>query len=155
RPSRSRRPTTDRKRSSFATSGSSRSSNPPRREGPRPGLLPSLAGDDMTKTNLQIYELLSGETIEYPTPEDELARFIERARAGVSDPRVSEADLTALVYGLENPLLDKIIMPGRAVVTRAVFANPVWHMLCDLIGRKRVQAGTLDLGRAEARYTMT
>jgi hypothetical protein len=108
-----------------------------------------------TKTTSTTYKMLSGEELDLPPLTGEVARFVARARAALEDPTVSDVQLTDLVYGLENPLLDRELMPGRAVVTKAVFTDPVWHMLCDLIGRKRAAVGNLDLARAEARYTMT
>jgi excisionase family DNA binding protein len=63
--------------------------------------------------------------------------------------------LIALIYGRTNPLLDHAMVPGHSMVTAAVFENPIYHVLTDLLGRKRVQVGTLDLAAARARFTMT
>lgn len=71
------------------------------------------------------------------------------------DPTVTEAALTELIYGKENPLLDQSIFPGRGAVTKITLANPVYHVMLDLLDAKRVQAGTLSKPAAEAAFTMT
>jgi len=101
------------------------------------------------------YKTLSGEIIEYPTPAPEVAAFLAQVMDAAHDPMVTEAELTALIYGKMNPLLDQDTLPSHGVVTKATFANPIYHVMIDLLGRKRVQVGTLDMARAEARYTMT
>lgn len=103
----------------------------------------------------ETHRLLSGETIEYERPTGPLAAFLRRVRDAVNDPRVTETELSALIYGTENPLLDQSVLPGRGVVTRAVFADPVYHLMLDLLSQKRVQEGTLDVDKAAARYTLT
>lgn len=108
-----------------------------------------------TKAPLERHTTIAGEVLEYPRPGPELARFLARVHAAANDPRVSEHELVELIYGRENPLLDLTIFPGRGAVTRAVFENPVYHVMLDLLDAKRVQAGTLDPERAAGRYTMT
>jgi excisionase family DNA binding protein len=103
----------------------------------------------------ETHRLLSGETLEYERPTGLLATFLQRVRDAVHDPRVTEAELSALLYGPENPLLDQTAIPGRGVVTRAVFADPRYHLMLDLLAQKRVQEGTLDVDKAAARYTLT
>lgn len=115
----------------------------------------------MTKTTktsgapLERYTTIAGEVLEYPRPEPELARFLARLRTAVEDPGVSESAIVELIYGSENPLLDHTIFKGRGAVTREVFANPLYHVMTDLLDAKRVQVGTLNPERAAARYTMT
>ncbi len=101
------------------------------------------------------YLTISGETIEYKPATTELAAFMERVRVASEDPAVLVVQLEALVYGLENPLLSKDVMPGRAVVTRATYEDPCFHVMLDQIGRKRAATGHLDLAAARARHTMT
>lgn len=111
-----------------------------------------------TKKNaapMERHTTISGEVLEYPRPGPELAAFLGRVRTAAEDPRVSEGELVELIYGLENPLLDKTIFKGRGAVTTEVFANPVYHVMLDLLDAKRVQTGTLDPERAAGRYTMT
>jgi|SRR5262245_1936193 len=101
------------------------------------------------------YTALSGETIRFPDPDPVTADFLARARVAASDLTVSINDMIELVYGPDNPLLDKTILPGRPMVTKAVFVNPVYHVLADLIGVKRVQLGLLDMAAARAAYTLS
>lgn len=103
----------------------------------------------------ETHRLLSGETIEYERPTGPLAAFLRRVRDAVNDPRVTASELAALPYGPDNPLLDQTVLPGRGVVTKAVFANPVYHLMLDLLAQKRVQEGTLDVDKAAARHTLT
>jgi excisionase family DNA binding protein len=46
-------------------------------------------------------------------------------------------------------------MPGRGTVTKAVFADQRYHLMLDLLGRKRVALGTLDMDKVRERYSMT
>jgi excisionase family DNA binding protein len=102
------------------------------------------------------HELLDGNSISYePPPAGELAAFLDRVRAAVDDPTITERALLDLVYGTENPLLDRVQFPGRAVVTLTAYENPIFLVMLDLVGRKGIASGTLDLEAAHARYTMT
>ncbi len=100
------------------------------------------------------HETLEGRTLTYELTSEQAA-FLARVQQAVADPSVREDDLIALIYGPENPLLDHAMLPGRAMVTKAVFDNPLYHVLADYIGRKRVQTGSLDLEAAKALFTMT
>jgi hypothetical protein len=102
-----------------------------------------------------VHECVNGEQIGYPAPAPAVAKFLERVRRAAADAKVSEDELLALIYGRENPLLDHTALPGRSMVTPAVFANPLYRVLVDLLDRKRVQTGALDLERARARYTLS
>ena len=101
------------------------------------------------------YELLSGETIELNVPNAMTAAFIDRVRSAACDPGTTVVQVEALVYGPENPLLATMVIPGRAVVTAATYADPAFHLMLDMIGRKRAVTGHLDLHAARARHTMT
>jgi excisionase family DNA binding protein len=98
---------------------------------------------------------VAGEVIEYERPCDELARFLSRIVAATNDPGVSEQELVDLVYGPGNPLLDQTIFEGRGAVTKEVFADPLYHVMLDLLDQKRVRARALDPARALAEFTMT
>lgn len=104
---------------------------------------------------MERYTAINGEVIEYPTPDAETAAFLSRVIAAVNDPTVSEGELVELVYGKENPILDQTIFPGRGAVTREVFANPLYHVMSDLICQKQVLEGRFDRVKAEKRYTLT
>ena len=106
-------------------------------------------------TKTKPFTLLSGETIDVPLHTGELGVFLERLFAAVDDPTIDEATFLSWIYSAENPLLDKTIMPGRGTVTKAVFADPTYHLMVDLLGRKRVALGSLDMDKVRARYSMT
>lgn len=104
---------------------------------------------------MERYTTLAGETVEYRRPEPALAAFLARVVDAAHDPGVTESAMIDLLYGPENPLLDTSIIPGRGVVTKAAFEHPVYRVLQDLLGRKRVQVGTLDLAASDARHTVS
>lgn len=95
---------------------------------------------------------INGRTIEYAATKSESA-FISRVAAAVTDRAVSDADLRALIYGPENPLLDQ--RAGYSFVTAAAFENPVFRVLLDLLDRKRAATGSLNVEQAAARYTLS
>jgi excisionase family DNA binding protein len=100
------------------------------------------------------YTTTVGEMVEYDaTPEE--AAFLARVRSAVEDPRVTVGELTDLVYGLDNPVLERGIFPARGAVTKAVFARPIYHVMLDLLDVKRLQHGQLDMAAAARRYSMT
>jgi hypothetical protein len=101
------------------------------------------------------YQLLSGETVEYPTPAPPVANFMARVLHAAGDPAVDVNGMIELIYGPENPILDTTLVPGRPMITKAVFENPVYHVLSDQIGRKQVQLGLLDLAATRAQYTVS
>lgn len=100
------------------------------------------------------YTLLSGETVEFSAPSGELAQFLDRVLSAAVDPAVTEAELSALVHGPENPLLDKTAVPGRCVPTAEVYRDPVFHVMLDCIERKRLPPGS-EVAAPQARFTMT
>jgi hypothetical protein len=123
-------------------------------------------GDPVTKPSIingshrkavtkHLYSLVSGEVVEYPDQSATVNAFIARVTAAVNDPAVSPAELLALVYGTENPILDTTTQPGRAIVTKAVFENPVYRVLADLVGRKQLLAAGQALPQAAMAYTMS
>jgi len=101
------------------------------------------------------HETLSGHTIEYPDPDAKLDRFLKRARDLLDDRKATEDDLIVLIYGDENPILDRALFPERGMVTKEVLENPVYAVLQDLLGRKRaaIKGQTAEqLGKA---FTIT
>jgi hypothetical protein len=101
------------------------------------------------------YSFVTGETAKYADPSPEVADFLARVRTAANDPNVSVLALQDLIYGMENPILDKKMLPGRAMVTMAVFKNPIHHILLDQIDRKRIQLGKLDMAAMRAAHTLT
>jgi hypothetical protein len=102
-----------------------------------------------------LYSLVSGEVVEYPDQPAAVSAFLARVLAAVNDPAVSPAELLALVYGAENPILDTTTQPGRAIVTKAVFENPMFRVLADLVGRKQLLAAGQTPEQAVAAYTIS
>ncbi|HEV3385113.1 MAG TPA: hypothetical protein VG097_09865 [Gemmata sp.] len=76
---------------------------------------------------MNTYTMLSGETVQYPDPPFEVANFLAKVRLAAGDPNVNVNQLTELIYSPENPLLDTSILPGRAMVTKKIFENPVYQ----------------------------
>jgi hypothetical protein len=104
---------------------------------------------------MNTHALISGEVIEYPTQPTPIEAFLSRVRAAVNDPAVSPAGLLALAYGVENPLLDTTTIPGRALVTKAVFENPVYMVFADLVARKQMLADGQTPEQVNAAYTVS
>jgi hypothetical protein len=99
------------------------------------------------------HDCLNGRTIDYePTPAE--AKFLRRIDASVADQKVGDAELRAMIYGPENPVLSQHAS-GLTWVTPAAFESPVFAVLLDLLDRKRVATGALDLEKARSRYTMS
>lgn len=101
------------------------------------------------------YTFLSGEDLVVEDAAPDVVAFIKRLTSMVTDPTVTESAFIEVLHGLENPLLDKELMPGRASVTRAIFADPLYHVMQDLLGRKRITLGSLDMNKVRERYSMT
>lgn len=104
---------------------------------------------------MNTYALLSGESIEYPDQPAAVSAFLWRVQAAVNDPNTTPADVLALAYGTENPILDTTSQPGRAVVTKAVFENPVYRIFADLVGRKQMIADGQTRDDVAAAYTVS
>ena len=104
---------------------------------------------------MERHTLISGETLEYPTPAPEISAFVDRVREMVNDPDAPESAVIDLIYSSENPLLDQTIFPHRGAVTKATIEDPVYHVMLDLLDQKRIQLGRLDLDAVQDRYTMS
>lgn len=84
-----------------------------------------------------------------------VAAFLRRLEEGVDDPKTSERDLIGLAYSNENPFLDHTMFPGRGAVTKEVLDDPAYHVMTDLLFRKRLAEEGTDVARLAARYSMT
>jgi hypothetical protein len=82
------------------------------------------------------YTTTTGEVIALETHAPGIVAFLRRAVAAAHDPSVSADELSAFIFGLENPLLDQSILPGRGVVTKALRESPLYVMLMDLLSVK-------------------
>lgn len=101
------------------------------------------------------YLTTAGETVTFADPDPVVADFLARAHAAAADPAVTVAQMVELIYGPENPTLARVEGIGRPVVTAEVFADPVFRVLSDLVGVKRVQAGHVEPAAVAERYTVT
>jgi hypothetical protein len=101
------------------------------------------------------YKTTLGETIEYPKPAPDVAKFLARIEEAAEDPRVREDAMIALVYSTENPILEQGKFEGRGAVTKAVLANPLYRVLLDLLEHKRVALGKVTPDQLGAAFTMT
>ena len=106
-------------------------------------------------TKKKTHETLLGEVIEYPVQPANVAAFIARATSAAYDPLVSEADLTALLYGPENPVLEHGRFEGRGAVTPAELRNPVYAVFLDLLDVKRAATGKASKPALEAAFRDT
>lgn len=97
---------------------------------------------------------LTSERIDYDAS-PEIQDFLARVALAANDPAVTVSDIVGLIYGEQNPMLVRGVIPGMGLVTAEVHASPVYRVLTDYLDRKRVQAGTLDPAAAEAAYTLT
>jgi hypothetical protein len=104
---------------------------------------------------MNTYTMLSGETVQYPDPPFEVANFLAKVRLAAGDPNVNVNQLTELIYSPENPLLDTSILPGRAMVTKKIFENPVYHIMTDQIGLKQIQLGLVTKEIWDAQFTVS
>ncbi len=98
---------------------------------------------------------LSGRELSLPDLPSELGAYWQRAERAAADPAVSHEALLALIYHEGNPLLDRHLNPGTGSLTRAALESPLYRAMTDLLVRKRVQLGLLDLSTAGAPYTVT
>lgn len=102
------------------------------------------------------YTTLAGTEVKFDEPTSEVAAFIERAQALLADKRATEDDMIVLVYGPENPILEKHpLFPDRGWVTREVFDNPVYAVFADLVARKHAQRERVDVSKLGDKYTIT
>jgi len=104
-----------------------------------------------------IYTFLSGEEISLELEQD-AAAFLARARLATIDPKTSANDLIELIYGEDNPILTKGVIPGRGLATRESLEHPLYPVLQDLIQHKQIASGYLlaeDLVSRRAEYTLT
>lgn len=102
----------------------------------------------------RIHVSLSGQELKYDDPDPKLARFLQRVTDVANDPKAKADELVALIYGRENPILDHTLFPERGAVTKEVLANPVYHVMADLLARKEAQQAGTDLERVAAKYTL-
>ena len=72
----------------------------------------------------------------------------------VADDLVSPDQMRALVYGSENPALDREVMPGQPLVTKVTLENPLFWVCVDCLSRKDIRVGRVDLAQMQSAYTL-
>lgn len=104
---------------------------------------------------MAIHITLSNKEIEYDDRDPVVAAFLQRVRELAAKPKSKESDLIALVYSQENPIMDRTLFPERGAVTKEVLEHPVYRVLCDIMGRKRVEQDSVNVETLGASYTLT
>ncbi len=100
------------------------------------------------------YKFLNNRTLELPDASPAEVSFLDRLQAALADESVSHEQFVALVYGVDNPILDHDAVPGHPLVSKATLANP-WFRVCnDYITRKQIHCGAIDLAQMQAGYTV-
>ncbi len=103
---------------------------------------------------LHVHETVSGQRIEYPEPEPDVAAYLERVRATVADVGAGVEEVRMLVYGEQNPILDTETF-GRPMVTHRVLEEPLWYVLADLLFRKELAMRGQDPAYLAAQHTLS
>lgn len=101
------------------------------------------------------HQLLSGETITVELRTADEAQFFARLQFEADNETTTEAALVDVMYGPDNPILTHGVLEGRGLVTREVFARPLYHAMLDLLDRKRLQVGGMDADAVEGRASLT
>lgn len=99
------------------------------------------------------YRAVNGQVIEY-SPTTKVAAFLARIEEMVADPKVKEQQIVGLAYSSENPFLDHTMFPGRGAVTKEVLGDPAYHVMADLLFRKRLAESGVATEKLAAKYTM-
>jgi hypothetical protein len=101
------------------------------------------------------HETLSGHAIEYERPSTKVAAFLKRLREMLDDSKVDEQQMIGVAYSADNPILAPDLFPGRGAVTREVLADPVYHVMADLLARKHFAQRGQAPSSLEGEHTMS
>jgi excisionase family DNA binding protein len=107
------------------------------------------------RVQIQNYTTLAGETLEFPKPANELGWFLARVSAAVDDPSLPYLPLVEYVYSTRNPMLVPGRREGRGVATLETYRSPVFHMILDLLERKRLQPVQIESETVERPPSMS
>jgi excisionase family DNA binding protein len=103
---------------------------------------------------MKTHVAVNGIEIQYD-PDPNTERFLAEVAKRVENPKLKENDIIAFAYGPENPILFQEPNGGRSLVTRNVLDSPAYHVLGDLLFRKRIaQFGKTPEDFAES-HTLT
>lgn len=111
----------------------------------------------MTTHETLLHTTVTGHEIRHQ-PGPALRAFLARLVAMVDDAAATEADMIALGYSRQNPLL--AAPPGdlagdRGFVTKDVLADPSYRVMTDLLTRKRFAEQGVDVEQLAGEYTIT
>ncbi len=82
----------------------------------------------------------------------EVQAFLSEVAQASEDPTWTESAVRAFIFGESNPLW---VGAGYSYFRGDVLEQPAFRVALDLLDRKRIESGTLNLDAATARYSMT
>ncbi|HKO52268.1 MAG TPA: hypothetical protein VJV79_31385 [Polyangiaceae bacterium] len=101
------------------------------------------------------YVEITGLRIRFPEPERATRQFLRRLEALAADANASAADVRALAFGPENPVLAKHPTLGGAYVDASSIRNPVYWVCVDLVMRAEAREAGITPALASAPFTTT
>ena len=101
------------------------------------------------------HETLYHEIIDYSHASQELLAFLKSLFEAYENKAVDEKSLTSLIWSPINPLLRTDLIPGKAFATKETYEEPLFHIMIDLLSRKRMKEGNLDIEAVKAKYSMS
>lgn len=102
----------------------------------------------------KLYITTSEHRIHYePTPK--VLAFFLKLGAMVDNDKISEQEMIGLAFSSENPILDHTLFVGRGAVTKEVLEDPAYAVLTDILFRKKVSLGLVDVAKLAAMHSMT
>jgi len=118
---------------------------PPRRH-PKPSKSGSMLSEHVEITGLRI---------RFPEPERATRQFLRKLEALAADANASAADVRALAFGPENPVLAKHPTLGGAYVDADSIRNPIYWVCVDLVMRAEARTARITPELASAPFTTT
>ena len=100
-----------------------------------------------TEREIVEYTTLSGFTVKNPRPGTRLGPFLDSVRTLLECKSASEDDMVGVVYGSDNPLLERGMFEGRGAVTAKTLRHPLYRVMADMVFRKRVIERGIDVLR--------
>jgi excisionase family DNA binding protein len=98
---------------------------------------------------------INGLRLRFPEPERAARQFLRKLEALATDAKASAADVRALAFGPENPVLAKHPTLGGAYVDADCIRNPVYWVCVDLVMRAEARAAGITPALASAPFTTT
>jgi hypothetical protein len=96
---------------------------------------------------------ITGMRIRFPEPDRATRQFLRRLETLSSDANASAADVRALAFGPENPVLAKHPTLGGAYVDADSIRNPVYWVCVDWVMRTEARAARISPALASAPFT--